>query len=185
MNEKRIYLITHAEVCRQTAEGMWITDPGLSPEGIQRTRQLYDRITKSLSVFPVTEVHAGIGRRHLDTARELGFAPAEIHFSSLWGDSTTTVEINGVCQLLFGHGLFAATDHYHSRQHLERALIPTLLTVPPFALICAGREVPRRLGLPPEECRQAALYEVEIAANQCAIRVLQAGVTISGQADLR
>lgn len=177
---KTIWLITHGEKEVRDLEGNWIADAGMTGVGFKQIKSLKPKLEEYLSGQKPSEVHCGTGLRQWQVAQILGFTKEETYFSSLWGESSTLIDVEGKKKILLGHGIVVEKKQYLSSQHMGSAAREAIIKLPNDSLICSGRPVLIRLGIPSEEGQSGALYALRVMDdNSIKIELIIKGVNLS------
>lgn len=157
---KRIIAFTHGE-----------TEFGPNPRLIDKGHTAVYSLRRYLP-DPVRQVHAGMGARHCDVVNELGLGNnPNCYYSEVWGSATKVLEVpsRGVPRkyAFFAHGEKLAYDRYGGWADLMPAIVSKLRShdVGDNDVICAGRDLMAALGVPIQEAKMAAAYEITVADN--------------------
>lgn len=166
---KTILLITHAETDVGSPAG-WKPNPSMTDQGYRRVQALRPRLMELLPGSQPSQIHCGMGARHHQVVAALDFSPQEVFFSDVWGGAATLVVDGGEKRFLIPyHGdgaMLLPPERYLSTEHLRAAAQDAIRTLPDHALICSGRPVLARLGVPPEVAKNGALYAISVCDDE-------------------
>jgi len=138
----------------QKSEG---ADPGLSEDGLLQAAFLrrYLAEHKLLEAYGIELIFCGVGKRHFDTAKALGFVPQE--YRDIFG-SAVSLEDDTIF-LPCGHKI--ARSQYKSGSQYGAAEIKGSIR---NAVIIAGRPVMFHLGF--TEAKEGSIYLLDLETGQ-------------------
>lgn len=176
---KTVFLVTHGEKADFDEIGRPTPDPGMTALGRDQVRQLRSHLNQLLPNGP-TAIHVGTGRRQGEVVDALGFDYQTALVSPLWGDAASGIKVAGKMIVVLSDGRLVAWDHYCGTEHLSPMVATVIATqLPDGALICSGRPVVYRLGLPLTACESGAIYGLTVADDgSITIELLISGVKL-------
>lgn len=149
---KRIYIITHG-LCEDGA------NPKMSQKGIAQMLSLKDKLPSSPA-----KIICGTGQRHIQTAKILRLVIEQ--YTDLVGTPDRVIKKSDKKIIMLADGAVIDYEKHTSLKDMQPVARPFIGSLPDNTLICAGRQLPVMLGITKDEVKSAAVYEVQLVAEE-------------------